>query len=200
MKGDFALKYSRILEILPSVADCADGKIVLVGGTALAIFHLKHRLSVDLDFATLGTDDAGAKEALKGCLSAKGVRAFRSRFSNQFVVHFSDTSIKVEVLPPSFKVEKTEWHPVGGSRLLVASLDDIFRMKIAAYGERKEARDLFDISAILESKGKSGMHVQDLIRKHGPPKNMERLEAMVFNKAGFEEFRKAVSNASKTGN
>ena len=142
MKGDFALKYARILEILPSVAECTDGKLILVGGTALAIFHLKHRLSVDLDFATLGGDDAKAKEALKGCLSSKGVRAFRSRFSNQFVVHFEDTSIKVEVLPPSFKVKKAEWHSVGGSRLLVASLGDILRMKEAAYAEREEARDL----------------------------------------------------------
>jgi len=121
MKGDFEKKYERIVEFLPVIANCADGKIVLVGGTALAVFHLKHRLSVDLDFATLGQDDVNAKEALKGCLSAKGVRAFRSVFHNQFVIHFDDTSIKVEVLPPSFKVEKPEEHEVGTSKVVGVS-------------------------------------------------------------------------------
>lgn len=198
MKGDFALKYARILEILPSVAACTEGKLVLIGGTALAVFHLKHRLSVDLDFATLGGDDVRAKEALKGCLSAKGVRAFRSRFSNQFVMHFEDTSIKVEILPPSFKVEKPEWHGVGESRLLVASINDIFRMKNEAYAERKEARDLFDVMMILKSKGDSLLPLASMVKKHGAPKNMERLEAMVFSKDDFEEFKKGVSNASKT--
>ncbi|HIH30614.1 TPA: nucleotidyl transferase AbiEii/AbiGii toxin family protein [Candidatus Micrarchaeota archaeon] len=200
MKGNFALKYARILEILPSVAECTGGRLVLVGGTALAIFHLKHRLSVDLDFATLGSDDVQAKEALKGCLSAKGVRAFRSRFSNQFVIHFEDTSIKVEVLPPSFKVNKAEWHEVGGSGLLVASLEDILRMKEGAYAERKEARDLFDVMLILKSTGEPLLRMRSMIKKNGAPKNMERLQAMVFSKADFEEFEGEVSDASKTSN
>lgn len=200
MKGDYTKKYGRILEILPSIADCTDGKLVLIGGTALAVFHLKHRLSVDLDFATLGQDDVDAKQALKGCLSAKGVRAFRSKFQNQFVIHFEDTSIKVEVLPPSFKVEKAEWHSVGKSRMLVASLNDLLRMKETAYSERKEARDLFDIMAILKNEGTPTAQVTRLIKKHGAPKNMERLEAMVFRKEDFENFKKVVLDASKNGN
>ncbi len=199
MKGDFAPKYARILDILPSIAECADGKLVLVGGTALAIFHLKHRLSVDLDFATLGDDDEAAKQALKGCLSAKGVRAFRSKFSNQFIIHFEDTSIKVEVLPPSFKVNKPEWREVGGSRFLVASIEDILRMKETAYAERKEARDLFDIMFILKSRGEPHLRIRSMIKKHGAPKSMERLAAMVFSKEDFEEFGREVSDASKTG-
>jgi predicted nucleotidyltransferase component of viral defense system len=198
MKGDFGLKYARVLEILPAVAECTGGKLVLVGGTALAVFHLNHRISVDLDFATLGQDDVDAKAALKGCLSAKGVRAFRSVYRNQFVIHFSDTSIKVEILPPTFKVEKPEAHEIGSSKLLVASVEDIFHMKLAAYAGRNEARDLFDVLAILKSKGKPNGTVQMLIKKHGAPRNMERLEALVPSKAAFEEFAKVVSDASKT--
>lgn len=198
MKGDFDLKYARVLEILPAVAECTDGKLVLIGGTALAVFHLRHRISVDLDFATIGQDDVKAKEALKGCLSAKGVRAFRSVYHNQFVIHFDDTSIKVEILPPSFKVEKPEAHEMGGSNLLVASMDDIYRMKLVAYSERKEARDLFDIISILKSRGKPNGVVDALVKKHGMPRNMERLEALVPDKAAFEEFAKVVHHASKT--
>ena len=198
MKGDFDLKYARVLEILPAVAECTDGKLVLIGGTALAVFHLKHRISVDLDFATFGSDDVKAKEALKGCLSAKGVRAFRSAYHNHFVIHLDDTSIKVEILPPSFKVEKPEAHEMGGSKLLVASVDDIYRMKLVAYAGRKEARDLFDILSILKSRGKSNGVVDALVEKHGAPRNMERLEVLVPDKAAFEEFANVVHHASKT--
>jgi len=202
MKGepsDFKLKYARILEILPSVADCAGERLILIGGTALAVFHLRHRLSVDLDFATNGNDDVSSKEKLKGCLSSKGVRAFRSRFSNQFVIQFSDTSIKVEILPPTFRVQTPEWHDLGGgTRMLVASIGDILCMKEHAYSERKEARDLFDLFCIMRANGGQA-DILPLIKKHGAPKNMERLEAMVFSRADFEEFNGLISDASKTG-
>jgi len=84
--------------------------------------------------------------------------------------------------------------------MLVASLADIFRMKEDAYSERKEARDLFDILAILKSQGKPLAPVVQLIKKHGAPKNMERLERMVFRKEDFKEFETVVFNASKNGN
>ncbi len=49
MDTKFALKYGRIKQILNDVAGCAAQQLVLVGGTALALFYLHHRVSVDLD-------------------------------------------------------------------------------------------------------------------------------------------------------
>src|SRR3990167_9158508 len=101
-------KYRRILEIMRDVAGCVDQKMILVGGTALALFYLKHRVSVDLDFVPVGGDETKLKEALKGCLSKRGYRAITGAFQNQFVVQFEDTSIKVEVFEPERKIKLVE--------------------------------------------------------------------------------------------
>ena len=90
MDEQFNRKYKKVLEILPDVAACAQGKLVLVGGTALALFYLKHRVSVDLDFVPVEGDEVKLKEALKGCLTSKGYRTTPGAFKNQFVVQFED--------------------------------------------------------------------------------------------------------------
>ncbi|NYZ79337.1 nucleotidyl transferase AbiEii/AbiGii toxin family protein [Candidatus Micrarchaeota archaeon] len=195
MNESFNRKYKKVLEILPDVAECAQGKLILVGGTALALFYLKHRVSVDLDFVPVSGDEIKLKEELKGCLSKKGYRTMPGAFKNQFVIQFEDTSIKVEVFEPGWKIKCIEEHVFSGISIKVASLSDILEMKQDAYSDRKEARDLFDIFCILKGKGGSAM-VKKLITKSGPPKGIEDIGAMALNQEDAAAFQKVVSDAS----
>ncbi len=196
MQEVFARKYKKVLEILPDVAQCADGKLVLVGGTALALFYLSHRHSIDLDFVPVSGSDIALKESLKGCLSKKGFRTSPGVFHNQFVVQFEDTSIKVEVFEPEEKINQVEERIYGGAKVKVASLEDIFRMKQSAYADRKEARDLFDIFCILKSKKENAALVKKLILQHGAPKNLQDIEEMAANPDEAAAFQEVVTHAS----
>ena len=60
-------KYGRVLDILSNVAVCADGKLILIGGTALSLFYLKHRISVDIDLVPIEGKEKELKEQVKGC-------------------------------------------------------------------------------------------------------------------------------------
>ena len=196
MDDAFERKYKRVLEILPDVAECAQGKLILVGGTALALFHLKHRVSVDLDFVPASGNDIELKEKLKGCMTKKGYRTMPGRFKNQFVVQFEDTSIKVEIFIPDREVKRVEEHEFGARTVKVASCEDIFQMKIAAYKDRKEARDLFDIFCILKSRGSDFDMVKQLVSASGMPKNSSDLEIMAVNQSDAAGLRKVISDAS----
>jgi len=192
----FNRKYKKVLEILPDVIACANGKLILAGGTALALFHLKHRISVDLDFVPVAGDEKKLKEALKGCLSKKGYRTAPGAFENQLVVQFEDTSIKIEVFVPGEKIKNTQEHVFGGAKITVASLNDLFRMKLAAYNDRREARDLFDIFCMLKARGSGFGSLKKLLSKSGMPKNMEDIGAVALNIEDADEFRKVIFNGS----
>jgi predicted nucleotidyltransferase component of viral defense system len=196
MKEAFDRKYKKVLEILPDVAECAQGKLILAGGTALALFYLKHRVSVDLDLVPVSGDEIGLKEGLKGCLSRMGYRTVSGAFRNQFVVQFEGTGIKIEVFEPEHKIGTIREHVFGGAKIKVASLDDILQMKIAAYGDRREARDLFDIFCMLKANGDSLETVKKLISKNGLPKNVGEIEAMALNPEDVAAFQKVVLDAS----
>ncbi|MEM2137509.1 MAG: nucleotidyl transferase AbiEii/AbiGii toxin family protein [Candidatus Anstonellaceae archaeon] len=72
----------------------------MVGGTALALFYLQHRVSLDLDFVpALGEDEVKLEETLKGCLSKKRCTTQRAKHWNQFIVQSNVTSVKIEVFP-----------------------------------------------------------------------------------------------------
>jgi len=167
MENVFQRKYGLATQVLPDAAECAARNLILVGGTALALFYLQHRVSVDLDFVPISGDDSKAKELLKGCLSRKGYRTQRARFQNQFVVQLEGSSIKIEVFTPDEKVRKAQAFEVGGRQVLVASLEDILRMKALAYSQRRYARDLFDVVAILLKTTRSMSLAEGLVKKHG---------------------------------
>ncbi len=196
MDEAFQRKYKKVLEILPDVAECAQGKLILVGGTALALFYLNHRVSVDIDFVPVSGDYVRLKEEIKGGLSKMGYRTIRGTLCYQFVVQFEDTSIKVEVFIPEQKIRRTEEHVFGAAKIKVVSLDDIFRMKLSAYEDRKEARDLLDIFCILKKRGESFAILKELISKSGTPKNAEDIESMALNPQDAGELRKVISDAA----
>ena len=193
MESIFERKYNLAKAILADVADCIDCQLILVGGTALAIFYLQHRVSVDLDFVPLSGDDvAAAKQALKGCMSKKGYRTQAARWHNQFIVQSENTSVKVEVFTPEEKIGKTEKRVYGSKELLVASLDDLMKMKILAFSQRGKARDLFDIVAILLKTGKSLSQAAELVKKRGVPEDVAELEQMAPDENVLVEFKKVI--------
>jgi predicted nucleotidyltransferase component of viral defense system len=193
MENVFQRKYGLAKRILADVADCASCQLVLVGGTALALFYLQHRVSVDLDFVPLrGQDVAEAKQALKGCMSKKGYTTQTARWHNQFVVWSETTSIKVEVFTPDEKISKTERLLMGEKEILVASLDDLLRMKALAFSQRGKARDLFDVVAILLKTGQSPSFAKELVKKRGVPEDVAELEQMAPDENVFAEFKKVI--------
>jgi len=196
MSEQFERKYRKVLEVLPAVAECAQGRLILVGGTALALFHLKHRVSVDLDMVPIRGDETRLKEELKGCLTKKGYRTSAGAFKNQFIVQFEDTSIKIEVFEPERKIMRVEEHVFGGAKIKVASLGDILLMKTDAYADRREARDLFDIFCILKAKGLGFERVKKLAHENGAPNNLEGIDAMALNAEDAALFRRVVSDAA----
>jgi predicted nucleotidyltransferase component of viral defense system len=198
MEERFQLKYRRVLEALPDVAECADRRLILVGGTALALFHLNHRISIDLDFVPNGGVDTKLKEDLKGCLTGKGYRTQRAAYANQFIIQFEDTSIKVEVFESDYKIKNAEEVGLGNSRILVASAGDILQMKLRSYVDRNEARDLFDIVFILKERGEGFDCIRGLIEKDGYPKNVDEVEGMAVRKEDYIFFRKVIGDAPKT--
>ncbi|MFH1785847.1 MAG: nucleotidyl transferase AbiEii/AbiGii toxin family protein [Candidatus Micrarchaeota archaeon] len=180
MENVFQKKYDRILESIEDVAECTQGELILVGGTALALFYLKHRVSVDLDFVPSKTqNDEIIKEKLKGALSKKGYRTQRTAYLNQFVIQFEDCSVKVEIFTPEKDIKKNKEFQIGQQKMKVASIEDLLNMKLEAYAGRLEARDLFDVIFILKKIGRGEKIASDLIKKYGNPKNTEELRSMV---------------------
>jgi len=198
MEVKFKRKYDRILEILEAVAECAGENLILVGGTALSIFYLKHRVSIDLDFVPFSGDDIKLKEALKACLSKKGYHTMRAAHGNQFVVNFDDTAIKIEIFEPEVKVGFVE-HKVGNVSLRVAPIEDLLKMKEISYADRKAAKDLYDMVFILKSMSAGYGKVEEMIEKYGLPADMGEMEKMA-EQENYQFFERVVKDASKAGN
>lgn len=197
MEKKLRARYQHIIESLDDIADCTDGELVLVGGTALAIFYLNHRLSVDLDFVPIKPegDEAKLKEKFKGALSIKGYNTGRVRFTNQFVIHFGDSSLRVEIFQPKRKIVKIDELIVGKHKMKVASLPDLLEMKIDAYRERKEARDIYDIVSILKKNGGPQSRAIEIIKEFGMPKNLDELKVMVIDADCFKVLEEVLKNA-----
>jgi len=100
-------------------------------------------VSVDLDFIPIAATKPHLKKRSRAAFSKKGYRTQRGAYANQFMVQFEDTTIKVELFKPSFKIGKTSLFSVGSSSLRAVSLEDLLKMKMDAYCARREARDLF---------------------------------------------------------
>lgn len=194
MDEKFRKKYERVKNIINDIAECTDKKLILAGGTALALFYLKHRISVDLDFVPVKGDEEKLKQELKGCLTKKGYRTIPAVYKNQFVIQFEDTSIKVEIFLPEYKIKKMNEFRVGNSKLLVASLEDILELKIESYKNRKEARDIFDILFILKKQNKKFGLVKKLIRENGKPENEEEMKKVIENEENYQFLKRVIKD------
>ncbi|MEK6978626.1 MAG: nucleotidyl transferase AbiEii/AbiGii toxin family protein [Candidatus Micrarchaeota archaeon] len=196
MEKKLRSRYQHILESLEDIADCTNGELVLIGGTALAVFYLKHRVSVDLDFVPIeNKDDVELKEKFKGALSRKGYNTGRTTFTNQFVIQFGDSSVRVEVFQPKRKIKQIDELYVGEHKIKVASLADLLEMKIDAYSERKEARDIYDIVSIFKKTGEETGRAVALVKEYGKPKNLEELKVMVNDAECYSALEEVLKHA-----
>lgn len=133
-------------------------RFFLTGGTALAAFHLHHRLSDDLDLFTLD-DDAliGVDHQIEEIafqLDWDIVRARRAEHFRQF--HFArvpqsdemGTSLQVDVVR-DFGPQYGQRQLIGG--ILVDAIENIGTNKITAILGRTDSKDFVDLYFILQA-------------------------------------------------
>lgn len=123
----------------------------LTGGTALAGFYLKHRLSDDLDFFTSKPPDSiflhSFADKIKQALDAKSVRFEKIYDRNQFFFNFKKTELKLEfTLYPFTQLEKSK--TIDGIK--IDSLRDIAANKLMAMLDRFDPKDFADLFFLLK--------------------------------------------------
>jgi predicted nucleotidyltransferase component of viral defense system len=189
-------KQKRVIEILPNIAKCVNGKAVMIGGTALSLFYLNHRMSIDIDLAVEKDSDKFSQE-VKGCLSKTGFEAKRTTYTNVFTVNFPETAVRIEFMELSLKPNEINEFPSGNAIMKVATLPKLLELKETAYKERKLHRDVFDIWAILRHQKKDMDLLENIIKTHGLPKDDESyLKMMGISDEEIKTFLKVIQNAS----
>jgi hypothetical protein len=141
----------------------AGKRFFLTGGTALAAFHLHHRLSVDLDLFTL--DDLAMREAglllpqLAADLGCQIGRARTTEHFRQFLLE-PETGNPLQVdLVRDFGPQYGQHSTVGD--IVVDSVENIGANKLTAILSRTEAKDFVDLYFILQA----GYEFEDLLAK-----------------------------------
>jgi predicted nucleotidyltransferase component of viral defense system len=135
----------------------------LTGGTALAAFHLYHRLSLDLDLFTL--DDLALQEAsvLVPQLAVDlGCRIGRARRTE----HFCQFLLEAETGQPLQVDLVRDFGPQYGQRrkegdIVIDSIENIGANKLTAILSRTEPKDFSDLYFILHA----GYDFDDLLAK-----------------------------------
>ncbi|MBI2635954.1 nucleotidyl transferase AbiEii/AbiGii toxin family protein [Candidatus Peregrinibacteria bacterium] len=126
----------------------------LSGGTALAAFHLFHRISDDLDFfSTDPVDDLRVRrfaESARQSLGADSMEANRLYDRHLFVLHMKNSGpIKIEFTHYPYPALE---QPAIRNGVRVESLRDIATDKLAALLDRFEPKDYYDIHALLDGR------------------------------------------------
>jgi hypothetical protein len=141
----------------------AGQRFFLTGGTALAAFHLHHRLSVDLDLFTL--DDLAFREAgilvpqLAADLRCSIGRARQTEHFRQFLLEpEADQPLQIDLV--------RDFGPQYGQRskhgdIILDSIENIGANKITAILGRTEPKDFVDLYFILQT----GYDFDDLLAK-----------------------------------
>ncbi len=189
-------KQRRVIELLPYLSKCVAGRAVMVGGTALRLFYLNHRSSIDIDFAIEKEPDGFCKD-IKGCLSKMGFEAKKTTYTNVFTVNFPETAVRIEVFVPSAKIKETISVDLEGTELKVASLPSLLELKLASYHDRRLFRDLFDIWAILRHEKLPMDRLKEVLLKSGPPVDeISELKMMNILDTDMAEFLEVMKHAS----
>jgi predicted nucleotidyltransferase component of viral defense system len=134
-------------------ADPVGQRFFLTGGTALAAFHLHHRLSDDLDLFTL--DDLALEAAVRPIetiasdLDCTLQRTRVSQYFQQFLLSHSqrEALLKIDVVRdfgPQYGERFTH------DRIIVDALDNIAANKITALFGRADIKDFVDLYFILQ--------------------------------------------------
>jgi len=150
----------------------------LIGGTAIA-FHVKHRMSFDIDItfphhSTLPSLDVLEKYNAKPLPFDRAVidsvindggeiEDYHKRFSIDgvkvdFVVNPSSNILESEILKNDISV------PFG--YLQITSLDTLFKLKSLLLLDRNKIRDLYDIVYMLEYEGYNAKDILETIKEY----------------------------------
>ena len=124
----------------------------LAGGTAV-YFHLKHRLSVDLDFFTESRFHAELfLSKMKGCVDEVAVESLEQ---DTLILFLSSEKIKFSLFHyPYALLFPTAATPIGeGLSCTLASIQDLAAMKAVAINQRGSLRDFIDLFYILRKIG-----------------------------------------------
>jgi len=129
-------------------------KFFLSGGTALAEFYLKHRVSQDLDFFTLDQnldfDFVNAEiNKIANALKLKTKHQVSSATFLQYIFQSKKETLKIDVVkdvPVHFgKIKKVK-------RLRIDSLENIAAGKLLAIFGRTDAKDFIDFYFLIKKK------------------------------------------------
>lgn len=156
----------------------------LVGGTALS-YHIKHRLSEDLDFFLLKKlprddidnfiefciDILGEDKVLPMQLSDSAIYDFskNSEDINDYQQDWSINGVKITFAECSENIGLNELlvndDVVVDGNIKIASVDTIFKMKSLMFYKRTKSRDYFDLLTLYE-KGFSPKDTLEVIQKY----------------------------------
>lgn len=142
-------------------------KFFLTGGTALAEFYLRHRISQDLDFFTIDqrlSFDIVNAEVLKlaNRLSLTIDKQIASPAFNQYIFHQKEKTLKIDVVkdvPIHFGKTKRV------REVIIDSLENIAVGKLLALFGRADAKDFVDLYFLLKEKRISFQKIFTLARK-----------------------------------
>ncbi|WP_420128820.1 nucleotidyl transferase AbiEii/AbiGii toxin family protein [Longimicrobium sp.] len=126
----------------------------LDGGTALAAFHLGHRVSKDLDFfADYQVNAAAFAEVVREVAEERGfeMRPTRARSMGfaQFIARDPEAGIEVQLDFAAASPFHLEERDVAAEGIQVSSYRDLCAGKLHAICDRYEPRDYVDLHAIL---------------------------------------------------
>lgn len=135
----------------------------LTGGTALAEYYLKHRLSEDLDFFSEQEFDPQAITVFfiknKKSLGIKKIDFQQSFNRNLFFLYLKNDIVKTEFT--YFPFPRIEKRAIKNS-LFIDSLTDIAVNKLFAIYQKPRSRDFIDLYLIVK---KTGWQMEDLVKK-----------------------------------
>jgi predicted nucleotidyltransferase component of viral defense system len=136
---------SRQKDFLFQFARCSlHDRFYLSGGTALAAFHLEHRISEDLDLFSAEEFTVEAVLGFLRSLTAVTKIEYERKFDRRlFLLHYGPSE--------ALKVEFTHYpFPTGHAGIVceglsIDSLQDILSNKLAAMTDRQDAKDYVDV-------------------------------------------------------
>lgn len=124
----------------------------LAGGTALAEYYLRHRISDDLDFFIFEKPDQlflrTFAERIKKELNAQNIRYERLYDRNQFFFQLPNEELKVEFTQYPFP-QLEDPHERDG--ILVDSMRDIAANKLATILDRFDPKDFVDLYFLFQT-------------------------------------------------
>lgn len=183
--GEQVVRDHVISHALAAIATVSTDDLVFFGGTALARTHLTGlRLSEDIDLIAYGSraeiGDRMEMALKRGLGRAFGTPTFTSRISDTVqpessVMEVGGARIRIQLLSsqgyPAWPTELAQieqrYSDAPPARLRVLTAAAFAAAKLAAWSDRGEPRDLYDLWALVEA-GKIGRDAVDMFGKFGP--------------------------------